>query len=116
MPDILTGARDRTVNPSRWRTFGFREEFARVVATRATSLARAHAWDVAELGLIIVWAVFFARVYLDLSPTAIPVGNEYLGAIQNLNFWTRFRECHACAFWFASLRGGYPALVDPIAS
>jgi hypothetical protein len=93
-----------------------RSSFVPAPPTRALSLARKLVWNLAELCLIVLWAVFFARAFLDFSPTAVPAGNEYLGAIQNLTFWTRLRECGACAFWFASVRGGYPALVDPIAS
>jgi hypothetical protein len=69
-----------------------------------------------ELAILAVWALFIGREYLNLNPWEFPAGNEFSSAIQAHHLWTRFQACGWCALWDGSERGGFPALVDPLAS
>lgn len=70
----------------------------------------------AELAAVILWALFFTRPYLDMNPTVVPVGREYLSAIQTHSVWEKVRSCGVCGLWFGNIAGGFPAFVDPVAS
>lgn len=71
---------------------------------------------VLEIALIVMWAIFVGRHYLDFDPHTIPAGREYGSAVQAHHLWTRFEACGICALWDGSERGGFPAFVDPLAS
>ncbi len=66
-----------------------------------------------ELSLIGLWVMLLGGEYLALSPKLVPAGREFLSAIQTHHLWTNFIECGTCALWNGSVRGGYPAFVDP---
>ena len=67
----------------------------------------------AELVVLALWTLLFARPYLDLNPDVVPLGREYLSNIQTHFLWSRVASCGWCAVWNGSFRGGYPALADP---
>ena len=69
-----------------------------------------------ELAAVVLWALYFTRPYLDMDPAVVPAGREYLSAIQTHTVWERVRACGLCGLWFGNVRGGFPALVDPVAS
>ena len=82
---------------------------------RQTGASRRPGWlgMLLELGLVIVWGVWFTRSYLPLDSQRIPLGREFLSAIQTHHLWTRYAICGWCALWNGSARGGVPAFVDP---
>lgn len=70
-------------------------------------------WGVlAELGLILLWAMWIGRAYLNLDPLAWPWGGEFPLATQSHFVWTLLPRCGACMFWNGFLNGGAPALVE----
>lgn len=66
-----------------------------------------------ELGLVILYGVWFTRRYLPMDSQRIPLGREFLSAIQTHHLWTRYATCGWCALWNGSAGGGVPAFVDP---
>lgn len=69
-----------------------------------------------DILIITAWALWIGRDYLNLDPTLVPVGREFNSAIQAHHLWSNVQTCGLCALWNGSARGGYPALVDPLAS
>jgi hypothetical protein len=65
-----------------------------------------------EIGIIIIWALFVGRAYLNLDPSAWPWGREFPSAIQSHYIWTNFAKCGACVFWNGFSHGGAPAFAD----
>ncbi len=65
-----------------------------------------------ELSLIILWAVWLGRDYLNLSPNAIPHGREFGMAIQPQYIWTQLKECGSCVLWNGYFNGGSPAFAE----
>lgn len=69
-----------------------------------------------EIILLLAWALWVGRDYLDLNPHVVPAGREFGSAIQAHHLWTRVKTCGWCALWDGSERGGFPAFADPLAS
>ncbi|MBC8163747.1 MAG: hypothetical protein H7Z42_21270 [Roseiflexaceae bacterium] len=69
-----------------------------------------------EIAVIIVWALFVTRPYQTMNPDDIPIGREYLSAIQTHHVWNWVKQCGPCAFWNGSHRGGAPSFADPYGS
>jgi hypothetical protein len=67
---------------------------------------------VLELSLIIGWAIWFGRRYLNFDADMWPVGGEFIMDIQNHYLWRLFGKCGACVFWNGFTNGGAPAFVD----
>jgi hypothetical protein len=67
---------------------------------------------VAELLVVTMWTAAVTRPYLNLDPSLVPSGREYLSVIPAHHFWTRLKECGACAMWDGTVQGGSPALAD----
>lgn len=83
---------------------------ARLDSTRR--LAPADLGVLFEFLLIIAWALFVGRAYLDFDVQYIPDGSEFGSQIQGNHLWTRLRECGWCSMWNGSEAGGLPAFVD----
>lgn len=66
----------------------------------------------AELLVVVLWALIITSPYLDMEPSVVPAGREYLSAIQTHHLWTQARACGLCALWNGNVRGGAPAFVD----
>jgi len=69
-----------------------------------------------ELLAVFLWTLYITHPYLDLDPTVVPSGREFLSAIQMNHLWPWARECGVCALWYGGVRGGIPAFADPLAS
>lgn len=69
-----------------------------------------------EIMLIVGWALFVTRPYQIMNPDDIPIGREYLSAIQTHHVWNWVKQCGSCAFWNGSERGGAPTFADPYGS
>lgn len=74
--------------------------------------ARAKALISAELGAIVLWAMFFARSYLNLDTQLVPAGREFGMGIQSHYIWTLLWRCGACVFWNGFTNGGAPSFVE----
>ncbi len=77
-----------------------------------TSRIRRHAATMAELSLIAALTWLYAHPLLDLRADTVPIGREFVSSIHVYHFWTRLRDCGACALWNGSIQGGYPALAE----
>ena len=69
-------------------------------------------WTLGEIGLIVLWALFTGRRFLDFSPQVWIYGSDYPLHLQNLFIWETFRECGMCVFWNGTVNGGAPAFAD----
>ncbi len=88
--------------------------------TSTNGLALLRAWVVArgrwgaplELSLIVAWAAWVGRDFLNLDPMVWPAGGEFPMVIQSHFIWKLFQECGACFFWNGLINGGYPAFAE----
>lgn len=69
-----------------------------------------------EVGVIIVWAMWVGRAYLDFNPFTWPDGPSAGGRNVGHYFWVNLKQCGLCALWNGSLEGGAPALADRFSS
>ncbi len=66
-----------------------------------------------EFYLIIMWALWIGRAYLNLSPDMWPSnGQEYIMSIQNEYNWNMLTKCGTCFFWNGFTNGGAPSFID----
>ncbi len=65
-----------------------------------------------EVALVVAWALFISRPYLDFSPVIWPGGDEYVMSQQNNYNLHMLAECGTCMFWNGSTNGGVPTFVD----
>jgi hypothetical protein len=70
----------------------------------------------AEMALILAWALWVGRSYLDFNPYQWPVGREFGFQLQSHYLWTQVQRCGLCALWNGGINGGYPALADTYGS
>ncbi len=65
-----------------------------------------------EIGLIILWAMWLGRDYLELAPNMWPNGREFGMAIHPHYIWTQLKECGSCVLWNGFYNGGSPAFTE----
>ena len=65
-----------------------------------------------EIIIIIAWAMFVGRDYLNLDPTVWPNGREFGMAVQTHFIWTQLADCGICMLWNGSINGGSPAFAE----
>ncbi len=68
--------------------------------------------SILEITVILLWALFVGRAYLNFDQLAWPIGNEYASSIQTNFAWTLLPECGTCIFWNGFERGGAPAFAE----
>lgn len=73
---------------------------------------RPSALTLVEIVVIAAVTRLYAMPLLDFRVDTVPFGREYASSIHAFHFWTRLRDCLACALWNGSIRGGYPALAE----
>lgn len=66
----------------------------------------------AELGVVLGWAIWLGRPYLNFNPSIWPLGREFGFQLQSHYLWTWLRECGLCALWNGGVNGGSPAFAD----
>ncbi len=70
-------------------------------------------WNLlAEWVVIVLWAMWVGRVFLNLDPNAWPYGPEFGAVVHPQLVWTLLPKCGDCMLWNGSMNGGYPAFVD----
>jgi hypothetical protein len=67
---------------------------------------------IVELTLVVMFAVWVGRNYLDFDPRQVPFGREFMMVIQSHNLWEVAKSCGWCALWNGSTSGGYPATAE----
>jgi hypothetical protein len=65
-----------------------------------------------EIGLIVLWALFVGKNYLDTNPDLVVHGKEWGMSIHTHYMWINFLKCGSCGFWNGSINGGYPAFTE----
>lgn len=65
-----------------------------------------------EIGLVVIWALWLGRRYLNFSVLEWPHGREFGMAIQPHYIWTLLRECGDCLLWNGMYNGGSPAFAE----
>lgn len=68
---------------------------------------------ISELLLIILWAGWIGRAYLNMRADMWPSnGQEYIMSTQNQYNWAMLSKCGSCFFWNGFTNGGAPSFVD----
>ena len=62
--------------------------------------------------MLLVWALFVGRQFLDMNVNMIPWGAEFSMETQSHYGWTLLSRCGTCVFWSGLANGGSPAFVD----
>jgi hypothetical protein len=65
-----------------------------------------------QILLILVWALWIGREYLDFDARAWPTGAEVVMSTQSHYMWEAFQRCGLCFLWNGATNGGVPAFVD----
>lgn len=79
---------------------------------RLARWAQVHRTDLAELGLLVLWAMWVGRRFLDMDPSKVPIGNEFGVVTQFHYIWDLLKQCGSCVFWNGMSNGGAPGFVD----
>jgi hypothetical protein len=69
-----------------------------------------------EVALIIGWAFWVGRGYLDFSLTSLARGDEISVVTESHYTWTFFFKCGSCVMWNGSVNGGAPAFAELMGS
>lgn len=77
---------------------------------------RTHGALLVEIGLILAWAVWVGRAYLDFNRFNWPVGREFGSQVLSHHLWMQWLRCGLCALWNGNINGGAPALADVFGS
>jgi hypothetical protein len=91
--------------PARWRN-GWQQRSPRI----RRWLARAV--PLLEITLVLSWAVWVGREYLNFNLHLWPTGREYGLSVQSYFMWQDLAKCGACFLWNGSMNGGAPAFVE----
>lgn len=62
--------------------------------------------------VILAWALWIGREYLDFNPRYWPTGDEVVMTTQSHYMWEALQRCGACFLWNGATNGGVPAFVD----
>ena len=89
-----------------------RPEALRRSLSAALAFLERHGPAIAEIVLILAWALFVGRKFLDMNPSAVPWGAEFSMEIQSHFGWMFLSRCGTCVFWNGLANGGSPAFVD----
>lgn len=71
-----------------------------------------HGRSLAELLVIVLWALYVGRGFLQLDGHLWPYGREFGSQIVSHHFWPLLARCGSCALWNGTINGGMPALAD----
>ncbi len=71
------------------------------------------AWQPAlELAIILAWALWVGRGFLNFTPTVWPHGADYGLSIEPLYQWDLLGQCGTCVLWDGAINGGAPAFLE----
>jgi hypothetical protein len=73
-------------------------------------------WDLLEISIIIMWAMFVCRSVLNFDSLVWPYGREFPSSIQSQYIWMNLFKCGGCVFWSGLSHGGAPAFADMLGS
>ncbi len=75
-------------------------------------LNRSRLLTAVEIILILAFALWVGREYLDFDEAVWPTGYEFGTSIRTHYYWIKFEECGLCFLWDGSIKGGAPSMVD----
>ena len=71
------------------------------------------AWgQLLEITLIIIWALWVGRAFLNFDPMAFPRGGDFPLQIQGTYMWKELPQCGICVLWNGYMNGGSPAFAE----
>ena len=70
------------------------------------------ALELFEIGLILIWALWVGRGYLNFSENTFALGGETAMVTESHYTWTMFERCGLCMLWNGQVDGGNPAFVE----
>lgn len=77
------------------------------------SLGRKGSWlAAAELLLILLWALWVGREYLNLDPNVWAFGGDFPLTLEPYYIWRLLPRCGSCVLWNGLTNGGAPAFVE----
>jgi len=79
---------------------------------RSPALPRFSWLSTFEFVIIIAWAMYLGRGYLNFNPVFVPSGGDYEVAVSAHQIWTNLLDCGTCILWNGTINGGAPAFVD----
>lgn len=65
-----------------------------------------------ELTIVVAWALWVGRAYLDLNPQVWVKGVDAADLVPPYFQWQLAPQCGACVFWNGSISGGAPAFSE----
>jgi hypothetical protein len=68
-----------------------------------------------ELSIVVVWALWVGRQYLDFNPRSVAIGGDSPLNIQSYFALSTLKQCGACVLWNGSYNGGSPTLAELLA-
>lgn len=71
-----------------------------------------HLVIIIEIVIILLFALWVGRDYLDLKENTWPFGYEFPLSVQSHYNWIKLKECGLCFLWNGSIKGGAPSFVD----
>jgi hypothetical protein len=74
---------------------------------------KGHLGPLTEVALIVLWAMWVGRNYLDFDPTRWP-HDVFAFNVQGYFSWSYLRQCGLCVLWNGSINGGSPAWVETL--
>jgi hypothetical protein len=66
----------------------------------------------AEFLIIVIWAAWVGRNYLNLDPGMLPDGMEFGSLLQPQFVWSFLLKCGSCVMWNSLANGGSPAFAN----
>ena len=82
------------------------------LSKKIAQLLRNHWLMMLELSIILFFALFVGRKYLDFDPNRFIEGGEFVLTTISHHAWNLLTECGSCVFWSGYLNGGSPSFVE----
>jgi hypothetical protein len=72
--------------------------------------------SVIELGVVVAWALWVGRRYLNFDPNVWLAGGDWPLNMEAYFAWPLVKQCGACVMWNGLINGGSPAFVELVAA
>lgn len=79
---------------------------------KKAGLTKNRAFDLLEVLLVILWALWITKPYADFNPEVWPRGSDFPRNIQLFSTWQNLLRCGDCVLWNGAINGGAPAFAD----
>jgi hypothetical protein len=82
------------------------------VSPLANQDALVHLKRLLPVMLIVGWALWVGRGYINFDPTHFPNGGDFPLQIFNHYGWNSLKECGLCVLWNGTINGGHPTFAE----